>query len=75
MRYNLACSLTTYLDDSEGAMDLLEPYFGFVGISDLEHAKIDPDMDRLRGYERFKEMVAAAAARIGAGTEQSAVAG
>jgi adenylate cyclase len=75
MRYNLACSLTTYLDDSEGAMDLLEPYFGFVGISDLEHAKIDPDMDRLRGHERFKEMVAAAAARIGAGTEQSAVAG
>jgi adenylate cyclase len=66
MRYNLACSLTTYLDDSDGALDLLEDYFAKAAGGELSHAKVDPDMDRLRDLPRFKEMVAAADIRTGA---------
>jgi len=64
MRYNLACSLTTYLDDSEAALDLLGPYFERVGIADVNHAKVDPDMDALRAHPKFQQMMAEADARI-----------
>jgi adenylate cyclase len=66
MRYNLACSLTTYLGDSEAALDLLDAYFETVAQSDLKHAMVDPDMDRLRDHPRFKSMVARAGERIAA---------
>ena len=65
MRYNLACSLSTYLDDSEGALELLEVYFANAAGGELVHAKVDPDMDRVRDHPRFKEMVAAADIRTG----------
>jgi len=75
MRYNLACSLTVYLDDSDAALDLLEFYFERVADSELKHARVDPDMDRLRGHPRFKTMIAAAEARIAAeGPRQAATA-
>lgn len=64
MRYNLACSLTTYLGDSGAALDLLEPYFQAVGIADIAHAKVDPDMDGLRDNARFKQMLSEAERRI-----------
>jgi adenylate cyclase len=66
MRYNLACSLTTYLNDSEAALDLLGPYFERVGIADVSHAKVDPDMDPLRAHPKFQQMMAEADARIAA---------
>jgi len=64
MRYNLACSLTTYLGDPDGALDLLEPYFQRVGIQDISHAKVDPDMDKLRDHPRFREMLVQAETRV-----------
>jgi len=68
MRYNLACALTTYLDDNDAALGLLEPYFERVGPQDISHAKVDPDMDKLRGLPRFVEMMAKADQRLsGAG--------
>ena len=66
MRYNLACALTTYLDDSEGAIELLGPYFDKIGIADLSHSKADPDMNGLRDHPRFKKMLAAAEERLAA---------
>ena len=64
MRYNLACALTVYLDDADTALKLLEPYFERIGIQDLSHAKVDPDMDKLRDQPRFREMMAQAETRI-----------
>jgi adenylate cyclase len=64
MRYNLACSLTTYLDEPDAALDLLEPYFKRVGPQDISHAKVDPDMDKLRHMPRFIEMMGDADGRL-----------
>ncbi|MEO5612787.1 MAG: TIR domain-containing protein [Sphingomicrobium sp.] len=74
MRYNLACSLSTYLDDSDGALELLEVYFAKAAGGELSHAKVDPDMDRLREHPRFKEMTAAADIRTGAVVTKPALA-
>ena len=64
MRYNLACSLATYLCDREGAVEVLETYFERVSTSELKHCEADPDMDTLRDHPRFQEMVATAKARL-----------
>jgi len=64
MRYNLACALTVYLDDADTALNLLEPYFERVGVQDISHAKVDPDMDKLREVPRFCEMLAKAETRL-----------
>ncbi|HEY2358584.1 MAG TPA: TIR domain-containing protein [Phenylobacterium sp.] len=65
MRYNLACALALNLGDSEGAIDLLTPYFPSVTRSELNHIAIDPDMERLRDHPRFKALIAEAEARLG----------
>jgi adenylate cyclase len=64
MRYNLACSLATYLEDKDAAIEMLGPYFERVSVSELKHCGADPDMDPLRDDPRFKQMAAAAAARL-----------
>jgi adenylate cyclase len=64
MRYNLACALALNMGDSEGAIDLLTPYFPTVTRSELKHMAVDPDMERLRDHPRFKAMVAEAQARL-----------
>jgi adenylate cyclase len=64
MRYNLACSLASYLKDVDGAIELLGPYFERVSVSELKHCGADPDMDPLRGDPRFQQMAAAAKARL-----------
>ena len=70
-RYNLACCLTAYLNDDEGALDLAAPYFEQANRGQIEHAEVDPDMNRIQDHPRFKSMVAGAKARVAA-TEQSA---
>ena len=56
MRYNLACSLATYAQDKDAAIELLGPYFERVSVSELKHCGADPDMDPLRDRScRFKE--------------------
>jgi len=66
MRYNLACSLATYLKDTDAAIELLGPYFERVSVSELKHCGADPDMDPLRDNPRFQEMAAAAGVRLSA---------
>ncbi|HEY1415527.1 MAG TPA: TIR domain-containing protein [Caulobacteraceae bacterium] len=70
MRYNFACTLSTYLQDTEGALGLLGPYIAQVTRTDLEWTKTDPDMAPLRDDPRFQAMIAEAEARLAA--EQSA---
>ena len=64
VRYNLACWTSAYLADPDGALELLEPYFVNAGDLGVKYAKIDPDLNAVRDQPRFKEMVAAAEARI-----------
>jgi adenylate cyclase len=66
MRYNFACGLSAYLKDIDGALGLLGPYLAQVTRSDLDWAKVDPDMDRLRDDPRFQAMIAEAEARLAA---------
>ena len=66
MRYNLGCTLSTTLQDDEGALDVLQLYFERVNTaSQIKHAEADPDFDRLRSMPRFKKMLAATKARLG----------
>lgn len=60
MRYNFACALCLYLDDAEGAMDLMEPVLSSTTAAWLNHIKLDPDLDSLRGHPRFQAMIARA---------------
>ena len=64
MRYNLACSLATYLNDTDGAIEVLGPYFERVSVSELKHCAADPDMNPVRDDPRFQQMAAAASARL-----------
>ncbi len=64
-RYNLACCVTVHLGDDEGALDLLVPFFEQANRGQVEHAEVDPDMNRLLDLPRFKAMVADARARLG----------
>jgi adenylate cyclase len=71
MRYNLACSLSTHLKDADGALALLGPVFAATAtLSDLEHSRVDPDLDPIRADPRFKAMVAAAQARLAGADEE-----
>ena len=66
MRYNIACSLAMDLNDPEGAVDALQPYFERVrSRTHIRHLEADPDFDRIRKEPRFKEMLAAAKKRLG----------
>ena len=65
-RYNFACSLASLFKepDVDAALELLGPVFETLAAGFLDHAKVDPDLDPLRGNPRFKSMVAAAEARL-----------
>jgi adenylate cyclase len=63
VRYNLACALTTQLNDAEAALDLLEPYFAAISLSQVNYTEVDPDLDSLRTHPRFVAMVADAKSR------------
>jgi adenylate cyclase len=66
MRYNLACALTTDLNDPDRAIQVLEPYFRTtLGVTHIRHAEVDPDLDSLRGDARFKQMLGDARERLG----------
>jgi len=66
MQYNFACVTAVYLNDPDGAIDLLEPVLKEITISLYRNALIDPDLDGLRSMPRFQAMMAAAAKRLGA---------
>jgi adenylate cyclase len=65
-RYNLACALSAQVKDTEGALQLLGPFFEKVPtMTQVKHADVDPDLDPIRGDPRFQKMVADAKARLG----------
>ena len=64
MRYNFACGLANHLNDRDAALEMLRPAFEQMGIGLINHAKIDPDLDRIRDDPRFKEMLATAEQRL-----------
>jgi adenylate cyclase len=65
MRYNFGCALAIHLNDKDAALEMLEPAFEKMGPGLINHAKIDPDFDTIRGDPRFKAMLAAAEVRLG----------
>ena len=65
IRYNVACSLTFRNSDLDGALDLLEQYFGRIDSpGQIRHAEIDPDLDALREHPRYRSMVSGAEERL-----------
>ncbi len=66
MRYNLACSLALNLNDPQGALDALEPFFAKVNSPmHIRHLEVDPDLDSIRDHAEFKTMLAGAKKRLG----------
>jgi adenylate cyclase len=66
MRYNLACAYIMELNDTEAALDVLEPFFEEVKSPiHVKHLQADPDLNGVRELPRFKAMLAAAKERIG----------
>ncbi|HJW42781.1 MAG TPA: adenylate/guanylate cyclase domain-containing protein, partial [Rhizomicrobium sp.] len=66
MRYNFACTLATHLKDNDGAIELLRPILSKVPAAFVNYAKIDPDLDAVRGDPQFIQMIADAEARLAA---------
>ena len=64
MRYNFACVLTAQLSDGDAALAMLHPVLQRTGLSLVNHAKIDPDLDPIRNDPRFTAMIAEAEARL-----------
>jgi adenylate cyclase len=65
MRYNLACGLTQYLLDHDGAIELLEPFFETASPTQIKHSDIDPDFDLIRTMPHYQELRAKAGKRLG----------
>ena len=64
-RYNIACALVHDLDDAEGGIEALQPYFELTSsTTEIRHAEADPDLDPIRDDPRFKQMLAAATKRL-----------
>ena len=54
------------LDDPNGALEMLDPYFELITSSTfIRHLEADPDLDPIRDNARFKEMLAATKQRLG----------
>jgi adenylate cyclase len=75
MRYNFACTLATHLQAKDAALDVLAQAFRKMGPGLLNHAKVDPDLDPIRGDPRFEAMVAEAEVRLQAAPVAASAAG
>jgi adenylate cyclase len=64
VRYNLACTLLTYLHDNTGALELIGPYLAKSGPTQIAHAAADPDLDPIRDDPAFQTMLSEAQARV-----------
>jgi adenylate cyclase len=65
MRYNLACALTSQLNDPDRAIDVLEPYFAMtVSATHIRHADVYPDLYTLCGNPLFLKLLAGAKERL-----------
>ena len=65
-RYNIACVLASDLEDHDGAMEALKPYFERTSsTTEIRHLEADPDLDPIRSDPRFVKMLASAKERLG----------
>ncbi len=65
-RYNIACVLASDLEDHDGAIDALKPYFERTSsTTEIRHLEADPDLDPIRSDPRFVGMLASAKERLG----------
>jgi adenylate cyclase len=64
MRYNLACALSAYLKDADGAVELLADFLPKADGFWLSQTKLDPDFNAIRGDPRFAAMIAEAESRL-----------
>jgi adenylate cyclase len=67
MRYNFACALIAHLKDADASLEMLGQVLDRDPAFCLDDAKVDPDLDALRGDPRFQVMIAAAEARVAGG--------
>jgi adenylate cyclase len=63
MRYNFACGFVE-LKDAETALNLLGAVLEKDTLETVNWAKVDPDLDALRGHPRFKAMIEGAEKRL-----------
>jgi adenylate cyclase len=71
-RYNIACVLVSYLEDHDGAIAALIPYFERTSsTTEIRHVEADPDLEPIRGDLRFKQMLASAKERLGLTTGEA----
>ena len=74
MRYNLAWTVLSFLDDRECAIEMLGPALEKGGKTLITLASADHNIDPLRDDPRFEAMMSAAKARIASAEEDSATA-
>ena len=74
MRYNFACALCLHANDTDAAIQLMEPVLSTTTVTWLNHIKLDPDLNALRGLSKFEDMVHEAEIRLGvAGVDDKVV--
>ena len=64
LRYNMACSFTNELGDSERALELIEDSLTHLGRDHVRHTQADPDIASLHDHPKFKQMIADAKERL-----------
>lgn len=64
VRFNCACALSARLGDTDGAIELLGPFFAHASRSHLDYAIADTDLDPIRDDPRFRAMLTSAEARL-----------
>ena len=72
LRFNLACMVSTSLDDSETALELIAPFMARCGRLQVTHVENDPDLAKLRKDPRFQAMIDEAKQRHGIPTDAAA---
>lgn len=66
LRYYVACALAHGLNDPDGALEVMRPYFEHVrGKAQLRHLELDDDFAAIRDDPRFKMMLTSAKQRLG----------